>query len=481
MKFSEKPHETKPFYIEQSAEYVITRYAFRNEIPDNGHSEVMIYPTSDGKRAILEIKQKQAYPHGLRRCDNLAVLEKAVQQILSDFAEKNKLKPVKLNKSENKSLPSISIKNTAPTNSITDTPEQTKIKQNKSIEGNHENINNKKPIEKVNDKQDKPIPKTKKSKQKSARSQPPIQIIYNGKKYYVNGNEAEVDFTNGTITDTSTGEVYFFKSDKSLKKSYKRKEKEFIYNVIEGKSIFGTITSGQKNDINVIYKMGRALEAWLKRIFSIQYGFIAYEPNEDGSWHIHIVVCFTDDVPADFEKRLRKWADKYNCRPQPEQVVVESLLDKEDVMRVYGYLNPTSKKKRHREVFYPKGMKNLTVFGKRGVPQSVYVPNTVLKEFIKKNEAREIPCFNKQYVFKDCEGFFTRTIAYSYYNINLKRIRDIFSNIHKNKNLLYKDKQIKNRSNTAEQLCLFAPAISRLSSDEIYCNTEQNFVPNQTL
>ena len=207
MKFSEKPHETKPFYIEQYAEYVITRYAFKNEIPDNGHSEVMIYPTGDGKRAILEVKKKQAYPHGLWRCHNLAELQKAFQQILSDFAEKNKLKPVKLNKSENKSLPSISIKKTAPTKSITDTPEQTKIKQNKSIEGNHENIKNKKPIEKVNDKQDKPILQTKKSKQKSVKSQPPIEIIYNCKKYYVNGNEADVDFTNGIITDTVTGEV----------------------------------------------------------------------------------------------------------------------------------------------------------------------------------------------------------------------------------------------------------------------------------
>ena len=447
MKFSEKPHETKPFYIEQYAEYVITRYAFKNEIPDNGHSEVMIYPTGDGKRAILEVKKKQAYPHGLWRCHNLAELQKAFQQILSDFAEKNKLKPVKLNKSENKSLPSISIKKTAPTKSITDTPEQTKIKQNKSIEGNHENIKNKKPIEKVNDKQDKPILQTKKSKQKSVKSQPPIEIIYNCKKYYVNGNEADVDFTNGIITDTVTGEVYYFKSEKSLKKSYNRKEKEFLFNVIEGKSIFCTITSDQKPDVNKVRKIGSALEAWIKYHYSVQYALIAYEPNEDGSWHIHIVVCFVDNVPYDFEERLRKWADKYNRRPQPEQVVIESLLKKEDVMRVYGYLNPTSKKKRHREVFYPKGMKNLTVFGKRGVPKSLYVPNTVLKEFIKKIEARELPCFNIQHVFKDCDGFFTRTITYSYYSINLERLWDIFSNIQKNKNLLCKDKHIKNRSN----------------------------------
>lgn len=471
MKFSKKPHETKPFYIEQSAEYVITRYGFKDEIPDNGHSEVMIYPTSDGKRAILEVKQKQAYPHGLRRCDNLAELEKAFQQILSDYAEKNKLKPVTNNKSENKSLPSISIKKTAPTKSITDTPEQTKIKQNKSIEGNHENINNKKPIEKVNDKQDKRILQTKKSKQKSVKSQPPIEIIYNGKKYYVNGNEADVDFTNGIITDTVTGEVYYFKSEKSLKKSYNRKEKEFLFNVIEGKSIFCTITSDQKPDVNKVRKIGSALEAWIKYHYSIQYAFVGYEPNEDGSWHIHLVICFTNDVPADFEEVLRKWANNYNSKPNSKQVTVKSLLYKEDVMRVYGYLNPTSKAKRHREVFYPKGMKNLTVFGKRGVPKSVYVSNSVLKEFAKKIEARQLPCFNKQHVFKDCDGFISRTIDYSYYIISLERIRDIFLNIHKNKNFLCKGKHIKNRSNTAEQLCLFAPAISRLSSDEIYCNT----------
>ena len=471
MNFSKKPHETKPFYIEQSAEYVITRYAFRNEIPENGHSEVMLYPTGDGKRAILEVKQKQTYPHGLRRCDNSGELAKAFQQILSDFAEKNELKPVTLKKSEKKSFNCISIKKTAPTNSVTDTPEEAEIKKKKKpIEGYPKKINNKKTFEKVNEKQDKPFSKTKKSNQKPVRSQPPLMIINNGRKYLINGNEAEVDFTNGTITDTVTGEVYFFNSHKALKKSYRRKEKEFIYNVTEGKSIFGTITSGQKNDINVIYKMGRALEAWIKRNFSIQYALIAYEPNEDGSWHIHVVVCFADDVPADFEKRLRKWADKYNGRPQSEQVVIERLLEKEDVMRVYAYLNPTSKKKRHREVFYPKGMKNLTVFGKRGVPKALYVANTVLREFTKKIEARELPCFNKEYVFKDCEGFFTRTISYSYYTINLERIRDNRENIPKNK-ILRKEKHSQNRSNNVEQLCLFAPTISRLSSNEIYCYT----------
>lgn len=470
MYFSKKPYETKPFFIEQSAEYVITRYAFKNEIPDNGHSEVMLYPTSGGKRAILEVTQKQAYPHGLRRCDNLAVLEKAVQQMLSDFAEKNKLKPVTLNKSEKKSLTCISIKNTAPTKSATATLSQAEIKQKKSFEGNPKNIKNKKPIDKVNDKQDKPIPKTKKNKQKSVRSQPPIPITYSGRKYYVNGNEAEVDFTKGTLTDTATGEVYFFKGDKALKKSYRRIEKEFIYNVIEGKSIFCTITSDQKPDVNKVRKIGSALEAWIKYHYSAQYALIAFEPNEDGSWHIHVVVCFADDVPADFEKRLRKWADKYNGRPQSEQVSIEKLLKKEDVIRIYGYLNPTSKKKRHREVFYPKGMKNLTVFGKRGVPKALYVANTVLREFTKKIEARELPCFNKQYVFKDCEGFFTRTISYSYYTINLERIRDIRENIPKNK-ILRMEKQVKNRDSNLEQLCLFAPTISRLSTDEIYCNT----------
>lgn len=158
MNFSQKLHETKPFYVEQSAEYVITRYGFKNEIPDNGHSEVMIYPRSDGKRAILEVRQKQTYPHGLRRCDNSAALKKAFEQILSDFAQKNKLKPVTLNKSEKKSLTCISIKNTAPTNSATTTLKQAEIKQKKSIE-----VNNRKIIEKVNDKQDKPIPKTKKT------------------------------------------------------------------------------------------------------------------------------------------------------------------------------------------------------------------------------------------------------------------------------------------------------------------------------
>ena len=446
MNFSKKPHETKPFYIEQSAEYVISRYAFKNLIPNNGHSEVMIYPTIDGKRAILEVRQKQAYPHGLRRCDNSDELEKAFEQILSDFAQKNKLKPVTLHKSEKKSLTCISIKNTAPTNSATTTLKQAEIKQKKSIEANPENINNKKIIEKVNDKQDKPIPKTKKNKQKSVRSQPPLLIINNGRKYLVNGNGAEVDFRNGTITDTVTGEVYFFKGDKALKKSYKRKEKEFVYNVIEGKSIFCTITSDQKPDVNKVRKIGSALEVWIKRNFSIQYALIAYEPNEDGSWHIHLVVCFADDVPADFEERLRKWAEKHNSRPQSEQVSIERLLKKEDVMRIFGYLNPTSKKKRHREVFYPKGMKNLAVFGKRGVPKSLYVPNTVLKEFIKKIEAREMPCFNIQHVFKDFEGFFTRTISYSYYTINFERIKDIRENIPKNKNSLRNDNIVKHRS-----------------------------------
>lgn len=357
MRYTPNPHESEPLYLENN-EYVTVRYGYPAAIPQDGFSEVMIYPTMDG-RAILEVQDKPEYPQSLKVCKTLVEVGKAMQGIVADFNE---------------------CKNSEKTEA-----------------------------------------------EKCKHSEKFVVIITKDKRYTVNGNAAEADLYAGRIVEQLTGEAHCFKGIKALKRSYKGFQKDFLFNVKEGKSVFCTITSDRKPDLETAQRMRAALEAWLKDHYRFSYAIIVLEPLDDGSWHIHLVVCFEDEIPATFEEEIKKWASSYNDKPSDEQVDVQPLLTKKDVMRVWAYLDPTSPKKRHRAVFYEKGMKNFSVFRSSGAPKSLEVPNDVVEELIEKVEARPLDEFNVSYVFSDPEGNVIRTSGSAYYIFDIAKLKALIT------------------------------------------------------
>lgn len=115
----------------------------------------------------------------------------------------------------------------------------------------------------------------------------------------------------------------------------------------------------------------------LKRKYdNFRAGFIFLEPCEDGSWHAHLIVCFSDDAlrkTSAFEKDTKKWWTKRNKKPSEYQITVREIIDLEDLEHTLDYLNPLSDKqdneddgktsKRERILFYPLWSKPMRCFG----------------------------------------------------------------------------------------------------------------------
>lgn len=298
--------------------------------------------------------------------------------------------------------------------------------------------------------------------------------------YLVKGSAGVVNLYQGEAfatkaIDKQTGEVKTesFKGLKSLHKGYRRMEDKALYTLKANKTVFVTLNFDTKFDFDGIKKVGANLQKWIKRNYSGASGIMVYQPCDDGSWHIHFLLCFNgfqhEKQVTKFERALKDWASKYNCKKSDNMIDVQHLPTNKEIMIKWAYLDPYHH--RERAIYYPVGRQVFKQIGRlKTPPRPIITTNSAFSALIKKIEARELACFNQKKIFKDSDGFIVRTVDYSYYSISFKRIRDIREYIPKNK-ILCKEKRSQNRSNNVEQLCLFAPTISRLSSDEIYCNT----------
>lgn len=196
------------------------------------------------------------------------------------------------------------------------------------------------------------------------------------------------------------------KSYENLRRNFNRYTEKVIDYTKERRSVFLTFSSDKRYSLKELQKIGRALQKTLKNRYKVEFAIIVYEPCRDGSWHFHVIICFAQKVPADFNKWFGKWAAKYNSKPCENQTDVKVLKTKEDVIRVWLYLDPTSKEKRDRIIFYPTKAHTFCPFGelahRKPTPAKV-VDGIIEQEFLEKVEAQELKEFYKSYLVSDEE------------------------------------------------------------------------------
>lgn len=290
--------------------------------------------------------------------------------------------------------------------------------------------------------------------------------------YLVKGSAGVVDLYQGEAfatkaIDRQTGEVKTesFRGLKSLHGSYRRIEVKALYTLKANKTVFVTLNFDSKFDFEGIKKVGANLQKWIKRNYHGARGIMVYQPCDDGSWHIHFLLCFNAFCHLkqvdNFRRALKEWAEKYNGKKSDNMLDVQHLPTNKEIMIKWAYLDPYHY--RERAIYYPVGRQVFKQIGKlKAPPKPIITTNSAFGDFIKKIEARELPCFNQRKIFSDSEGYQIRTVDYSYYSISLKALKDIYVNSICAPSLW--DMGWKER----EQISFFDPS-KHMSSDEIFC------------
>ncbi len=178
-----------------------------------------------------------------------------------------------------------------------------------------------------------------------------------------------------------------------IRRTYHAIRRKVESTAIPSLSLFLTVTLGNKPTYKEMSKVVADYALSLQRKYeTFRAGFIFLEPCEDGSWHAHLIVCFTRNIPADFEKDCKKWWVKRNRKPCDEQVDIQIIPTFNDLERVLDYLDPTSDKrdnanekttKRERIRFYPLFSQPMRSFGNVTESVKVLVPKKVADEIIK--------------------------------------------------------------------------------------------------
>lgn len=435
MRYTSKPKQYEPFYIADMECYCRAKFGYANNVPENDDLVEIKMQMFANDEIIICAAHKQEYAHKAYQVRDMVGIADTM---------------LRINHWRNDE------KNTA------DYSDNASEGQEKSTA----------------DYSDKPKNKPQRHGVTDIAVAPKITKTTAG--YLVQGSAGVVDFYQGEAfstksIDKQTGEVKTesFRGLKSLHDSYRRTEDKALYTLKANKTVFVTLNFDTKFEFEGIKKVGANLQKWIKRNYSGANGIMVYQPCEDGSWHIHSLLrhnAFCHEKRVDnFRRALTEWAEKYNVKKSDKMLDVKHLPTNKEIMIKWAYLDPNHH--RERAIYYPVGRQVFKQIGKlKTPPKPIITTNSAFSDFIKKIEARELACFNQQKIFSDSEGYQIRTVDYSYYSISFKKIRDIREYIPKNK-ILCKEKRSQNRSNNVEQLCLFAPTISRLSSDEIYYYT----------
>ena len=439
MRYTRTPKQYEPFYIADLECYCRAKFGYADNVPQNDDLVEIKIQMIDNDEIIICAAHKQEYAHkAYQSRDMIGIADTMLRTCHWRNGEKSTVNYSDTTNSgqqkttaDNSDTPSLNAENKPRRHGVTDIAKAPKI--TKTTAG----------------------------------------YLVKGSAGVVNLYQGEAFATKAI--DKQTGEVKTesFKGLKSLHKGYRRMEDKALYTLKANKTVFVTLNFDSKFDFDGIKKVGANLQKWIRRNYSGANGIMVYQPCEDGSWHIHFLLChnaFCREKRVDnFKRALKEWGEKYNVKKSDKMLDVKHLPTNKEIMIKWAYLDPNHH--RERAIYYPVGRQVFKQIGKlKSPPKPIITTNSAFSDFIKKIEARELACFNQQKIFSDSEGYQIRTVDYSYYSISLKRIRDIRENIPKNK-ILRKEKHIKNRDSNLEQLCLFAPTISRLSSDEIYYNT----------
>lgn len=424
MRYTPTPKQYEPFYIADMECYCRAKFGYANNVPDNDDLVEIKMQMIDNDEIIICAAHKQEYAHKAYQVRDMVGIADTMLRIHHWRSENN----------------------------TADNSDTGSVGQKKKVAVYSDN-----PSEPAEN-------KPKRHGVTDIAKAPKITKTTAG--YLVKGSTGVVDLYQGEAfatkdIDKQTGEVKTerFKGLKLLHNGYRRMEDKAIYTLKANKTIFATLNFDTKFDFEGIKRVGANLQKWIKRNYSGASGIMVYQPCDDGSWHIHILLCYNAFCHLkqvdNFGRSLRDWAEKYNSKKSDNMLDVQHLPSNKEIMIKWAYLDPYHY--RERAIYYPVGRQVFKQIGKlKAPPKPIITTNAAFCKLIKKIEARELACFNQRKIFCDSEGYQIRTVDYSYYSINMGRIRDIFSTIHKNKNFLCKEKQNKNRSNNVEQLCLFA-------------------------
>ncbi len=203
--------------------------------------------------------------------------------------------------------------------------------------------------------------------------------------------------------DADTGEVIDLdevldltrsRSIAGIRRTYRAIRKRVESTATPSLSLFVTVTLDSYPSYDEMSNIVAKYALLLQRKYdtSFKAGFIFLEPCEDGSWHAHLILCFTQNIPADFEKDCKKWWAKRNSKPCDEQVDIQIIPTFDDLERVLDYLDPTSDKKdntteekttkRERIHYYPLCSQPMRSFGNVTESVKVLVPKKVADEII---------------------------------------------------------------------------------------------------
>lgn len=200
-----------------------------------------------------------------------------------------------------------------------------------------------------------------------------LVIGKDGKKYRVRTNGADAGFVDGLCRDYEN-ERAGFKSieDKCLQSCNPYKTCAFT---------LGTYVKQSFADIqDAVKSLSKKEEFLFNEYANLKCVFPFLEPYADGGWHVHMILCFYDEIPDNlYEKVLKEWK-KHIIIPTETYKLDEYLVkmrkfpNAEEFVKYLEYLNPVSKKKRDRLKFYPRGRKARQGYGDFEEPNKVILP-----------------------------------------------------------------------------------------------------------
>lgn len=267
--------------------------------------------------------------------------------------------------------------------------------------------------------------------------------------------------TNGYIVDMETGEVVSkCRTGESLRRSWYRQKDLVFNNAAWRKSLFITATLDSKPTYAKMNEITATFSKWLKRKYSVKLkcGFIFLEPCEDGSWHVHFIIAFNNNTPSHFAESVIKWWNKRNTKFCSEQVEIRTFADVDDLIQTVYYLNPNSKKKRHKVGFYPVSGQPMRHFG------DVTEPNRVLTDFetAEKIAGSEKPTMRKKFEVVADDNTLLFSSSEYYYNIELSSLLGLqfsesFDNSEPDNIIHQNDNNVKpfSKRKNAEKRCSF--------------------------
>lgn len=173
--------------------------------------------------------------------------------------------------------------------------------------------------------------------------------------------------------------------------NFKEKKKKVLNSCYFKKSCAITLTTYIKQPFADVQKVVQLLCKKEKGFLFSHYSNLKcacpfLEPYANGGWHVHMILCFYDSIPADlYESILVTWK-KHIIIPEESYKTDDNLVDMrnfytfEELEKYLEYLNPVSKKKRKRLKFYPHRKKARQFYGNLEAPKEIIMPASEAKK-----------------------------------------------------------------------------------------------------